>query len=154
MSGITLYTWSTPNGYKITIFLELLGVKYTVKPVDVTANAQKEEWFVKLNPNGRVPTLTDEDTGVTISETGAILQYLADTYDKEHKFSYPQGTTEYLKVLEVLTFQVASVAPTQGQALHFGLFSPEKIPYAIDQYTRRDQAGILYGGRVLEPVFW
>lgn len=134
MSGLTLYTWSTPNGYKISLFLELLGLKYNVKPIDIGKNVQKEDWYLSLNPNGKIPTLVDQDTDVTISETGAILQYLADTYDKEHKFSYAFGTKDYYKQLEILTFQVASVGPMQGQASHFKLFSKEKIPYAEQRY--------------------
>lgn len=133
-SDIVLYTAATPNGYKVTIYLELLGLKYEAKDIDIRANVQKEDWFIKLNPNGRIPTLIDNKTGITISETGAILQYLADTYDKDHKYSFAHGTKEYYLSLEVLTFQTAGVGPMQGQANHFSLFAPEKIPYGIKRY--------------------
>lgn len=142
MSSITLYTWGTPNGYKVSLYLELLGLKYNVEAIDISKNVQKEDWFLKLNPNGRIPTLVDNSTNITISETGAILQYLADTYDKEHKFSYAHGTKEYYKFLEILTFQVAGLGPIQGQANHFALYAPEKIPYGIKRY--QDETARLY----------
>ncbi|RLV92553.1 Glutathione S-transferase 1 [Spathaspora sp. JA1] len=132
--ALKLFTFATPNGFKPSIFLELLGLKYDVQVVDIHKNEQKSDWFLKLNPNGRIPTLVDSNTGITISQTGAILQYLADTYDKEHKWSYPYGTPEYYKQLEYLTFQVAENGPIQGQAGHFVLFAQEKIPYAINRY--------------------
>ncbi|EGW35393.1 glutathione S-transferase [Spathaspora passalidarum NRRL Y-27907] len=132
--ALKLYSFPTPNGVKVSIFLELLGLKYDAQAVDIRTNEQKQDWFVKLNPNGRIPTLVDSSTGVTISQTGAILQYLADTYDKEHKWSYPQGTPEYYKQLEYLIFQVAENGPIQGQANHFVVFAQEKIPYAINRY--------------------
>lgn len=140
--SITLYTAATPNGQKVSLFLELLGLKYNVENIDIMKNVQKEPWFLKLNPNGRIPTLVDNSTDITISETGAILQYLADTYDKEHKFSYPHGSKDYYRVLEVLTFQVAGLGPMQGQANHFTLFAQEKIPYGIKRY--QDETARLY----------
>lgn len=107
MSGLTLYTWGTPNGWKVSVYLEVLGLQYLVVPIDIGAGAQKEPDFLKLNPNGRIPTLVDHDNNVTISQTGAILLYLAETYDKENKFSYKFGSPEYWESLEVLVFQVA-----------------------------------------------
>lgn len=135
MAPITFYTFKTPNGYKISIFLELLGLQYKVKNLDISTNVQKEPWFLELNPNGRIPTIVDHSTGITISETGAILQYLADTYDKDHLYSYEHGTKEYYKYLEILTFAIAGQGPMQGQANHFSLYAPEKIPYGIKRYT-------------------
>ncbi|CUM63691.1 uncharacterized protein PRCAT00001275001 [Priceomyces carsonii] len=113
---------------------ELLGLKYDTQSVNIRDNVQKEPWFLKLNPNGRIPTLVDNSTGVTISETGAILQYLVDTYDKDYKYSYKVGTKEYYKQLEILYFQMAGVGPMQGQANHFKFAAKEKIPYAIERY--------------------
>ncbi|KAK6454900.1 glutathione S-transferase [Scheffersomyces xylosifermentans] len=135
MSDLKLYTAGTPNGYKISIFLELLGLKYDVQRIDIRSNEQKQEWFLELNPNGRIPTLVDNSTGVTISQTGAILQYLADTYDKDHKFSYKFGTKEYYKQLEYLIFSVAEQGPITGQLSHFTKSAPEKIPYALNRYS-------------------
>ncbi|RCK62424.1 Glutathione S-transferase-like protein tpcF [Candida viswanathii] len=134
---ITLYTFSTANGYKISIFLELLQLPYEVVSLDIHKNETKEEWFVKLNPNGRIPTITDpnfKEGPITISQTGAILQYLADQYDTDHKYSYPQGTAEYYKTLEYLIFQVSENGPIQGQLNHFKIYAPEKVPYGITRY--------------------
>ncbi|CAD1811421.1 Glutathione S-transferase, N-terminal domain family protein [Candida parapsilosis] len=143
---IKLYTCGTPNGFKVSIFLEFLGLKYDAIPIDIGKNESKSDWFVKLNPNGRIPTIEDpnfkSDNGgssgsgpLVLSQTGAILQYLADTYDKQHKFSYPYGTAEYYKTLEYLIFQVSENGPIQGQANHFILYAKEKVPYAINRYT-------------------
>ena len=137
LKPITLYSFGTPNGFKISIFLELLQIPYDVINVDILKNELKSDWFVKLNPNGRIPTITDpnfESGPITISQTGAILQYLADQYDKDHKYSYPQGTAEYYKTLEYLIFQVAENGPIQGQLGHFKIFAAEKIEYAINRY--------------------
>lgn len=110
-------------------------MKYDVQKVNIREGEQKQDWFVQLNPNGRIPTLVDNSTGVTISQTGAILQYLADTYDKENKFSYKIGTKEYYKQLEYLVFSVAEQGPITGQLSHFTFAAPEKIPYAINRYS-------------------
>ncbi|EMG48039.1 tpcF Glutathione S-transferase-like protein tpcF [Candida maltosa Xu316] len=134
---ITLYTFGTPNGVKPSIFLELLGIAYKTVVVDISKNDQKSDWYVKLNPNGRIPAITDpnfEGGELTISQTGAILQYLADKYDTAHKFSYPAGTKEYYKTLEYLIFQVAENGPMQGQMGHFKFFAKEKIEYGINRY--------------------
>lgn len=136
---IKLYTFGTPNGHKVSVFLEVLGLKYETHKVDITKNESKLDWFEKLNPNGRIPTIIDPnfkgvEGGLVLSQTGAILQYLADTYDKEHKFSYPAGTAEYYKTLEYLIFQVSENGPIQGQANHFAVFAKEKVPYGINRY--------------------
>lgn len=141
--GLKLYTAATPNGHKISIFLEALGLKYDIQSIDISTGEQKSDWFLKLNPNGRIPTLVDSDRNITLSELGAILQYLADTYDTEHKFSYKVGTDLYYKQLELLYFQMAGVGPMQGQCNHFKLFSKEKVPYGIQRYT--DETKRLYG---------
>ncbi|KAI5952876.1 hypothetical protein KGF54_003743 [Candida jiufengensis] len=135
---IKLYTFGTPNGHKASIFLEVLGLKYDTIKVDLRKNESKSDWFVKLNPNGRIPTIEDpnfKDGPLILSQTGAILQYLSDTYDKEHKYSYPFGTKNYYKTLEYLIFQVSENGPIQGQAEHFINFAKEKVPYGINRYT-------------------
>lgn len=134
MLALKLYTASTPNGFKISILLELLNLKYDVQSIDIGTNVQKEDWYLKLNPNGKIPTLVDNSTGTTISESGAIMQYLVDTYDKENKVSYKYGTKEYYSQLELLYFQMAGLGPMQGQANHFSIFAPEKVPYGINRY--------------------
>lgn len=132
--SIKLYTGGTPNGYKIPIFLELLKLKYEAIPINIGQNTQKEDWYLKMNPNGRIPTLVDETTDTTVSESAAILMYLADKYDTERKFSYAPGTKEYVKMLEVTFFQMAGIGPMQGQANHFIKFAPERIAYGMDRY--------------------
>lgn len=143
MSAITLFTCSTPNGYKVSIFLELLGLKYNVEPINIMSNQQKEPKFLAMNPNGRIPTLVDSSTGITISETAAIIQYLADTYDKDHKYSYKVGTKEYYLQLETSYFQMAGLGPMQGQAHHFLLFAKEDVPYGKERYLNETKR--LYG---------
>lgn len=148
---IKLYTAGTPNGYKISIMLELLKLDYHVRTVDVMKNEQKEDWFLELNPNGRIPTLSDVDASgekLTISESGAILLYLVDKYDKDNKYSYAYGTPQYWKTVELLMFQMAGLGPMQGQAGHFTIFAPEKVPYGIERYTNETKR--LYG--VMEDV--
>lgn len=143
MSPITLYTGSTPNGYKVSVLLELLDLDYTVKPIDISTNVQKEPWFLKMNPNGRIPVLVDESTGITISETAAIMTYLVDKYDTNKQFSFEPGTLDYYKHLEILYFQMAGIGPMQGQAHHFVIYAPEKVPYGIERYTKETKR--LYG---------
>ncbi|KAM0511794.1 hypothetical protein ACHAPE_009470 [Trichoderma viride] len=142
---IHLYTAQSPNGHKISITLEELGLPYDITIVDLGKQAQKEPWFLAINPNGRIPALTDElpdKTPISLFESGSIQQYLIDNYDPEHKLSYPKGSKEYYETNNWLFFQNAGVGPMQGQANHFIRYSlaSEPIPYAIDRYkneTRR-----------------
>lgn len=95
---IHLYTAQSPNGHKISITLEELGLPYDITVVELGKMAHKEPWFLAINPNGRIPALTDElpdKTPVSLFESGSIQQYLIDNYDPEHKLSYPKGTKEY-----------------------------------------------------------
>lgn len=132
---LKLYTCSTPNGYKVSIFLELLKLEYESVYIPIRENVQKQEWYLKMNPNGRIPTLVDDSTDTTLSESAAILMYLADKYDTERKFSYAPGTKEYNKMLEVSFFQMAGIGPMQGQGNWFLNYAPEKIPLGIDRYV-------------------
>lgn len=104
--SIILYSTQTPNGVKVSIALEELGLPYTVKKVDISTGIQKEPWFLAINPNGRIPAITDKSfpdgKEINIFESGAILQYLVETYDKDHKISYPKGTREYWEVQQWL----------------------------------------------------
>lgn len=111
---IHLYTTQTPNGIKISITLEELGLPYTVHKIDISKNTQKEPWFLEINPNGRIPALTDKFTdGETIRlfESGSIQQYLVERYDTEYRISYPRGTREYWEVNNWLFFLNAGVGP-------------------------------------------
>ena len=99
--NIHLYSASTANGIKASILLEELGLPYKVTKIDISKNTQKEPWFLEINPNGRIPALTDTfDDGeqIRIFESGSILQYLVHRYDKDHQLSYPRGSREYWEV--------------------------------------------------------
>ncbi|ETS73710.1 hypothetical protein PFICI_14656 [Pestalotiopsis fici W106-1] len=142
-TNITLYTEGTPNGLKPTILLAELGLEYKLVPINIIAQENKEPWFVKINPNGRIPALTDVDENgkeIRIFESGAILEYLVINYDKDHKVSYPHNSPEYWETVSWLTWQMAGVGPMQGQANHFARSAGEKVPYALNRYvheTRR-----------------
>lgn len=125
---IKLYTWTTPNGYKVPIMLEELGLKYEIVPVNITKGEQKRPAFLTLNANHKIPVLVVGKT--VIFESGAILIYLAD---KSGKLLAKSGAKRY-EALEWLMFQMASVGPMMGQAAHFRRFAPKKIPYAIERY--------------------
>jgi len=136
---IILYTVGTPNGHKASIFLEELkaayGLDYEFKGLSFAKNEQKEDWFLKINPNGRIPAIVDRSRNdFAVFETGSILLYLAQHYDKEHKFSFPTDSNEYADTLSWMFFANAGVGPMQGQANHFFRYAPEKIPYAINRY--------------------
>jgi len=145
-SDITLYTAQTPNGIKISITLEELGIPYKVGKVDLSKNEQKEPWFLEINPNGRIPALTDTFTdgqSIRLFESGSIMQYLVSQYDTDYKISFPPGTREYYEVNNWLFFLNAGVGPMQGQANHFSRYAPEPIQYGIDRYQNETRR--LYG---------
>ncbi|KAH8799079.1 glutathione S-transferase II [Xylogone sp. PMI_703] len=144
-SNITLYTAQTPNGIKISIALEELGLPYKVHKIEFSKNTQKEPWYLDINPNGRIPAITDTFDGqlISIFESGSILQYLADRYDPHYKISYPRGTREYYEMNNWLFFQNAGVGPMQGQANHFNRYAPEPIEYGITRYQNETKR--LYG---------
>src|SRR3954471_9625806 len=128
--AFTLYTAPTPNGWKISIALEEMGLPYEVKVVDFASNEQKSSWYVKLNPNGRIPTLLDD--GFALFESGAILIYLAE---KTGRF-LPHDVQGRSRVIQWLMFQMSAVGPMMGQANVFLRYFPEKIQPAIDRYQR------------------
>jgi glutathione S-transferase len=114
--NIDLYTTTTPNGIKISILLEELKLPYKVHKIDLQKNTQKEPWFLEINPNGRIPALTDtfsDGKSIRLFESGSILLYLVDQYDTEHKFSYPKGSREDYEVNNWLFFQMGGVGPMQ-----------------------------------------
>lgn len=136
-SYLKLYTLETPNGQKATIYLEILGLKYHLRRLDISTNIQKEPWFININPNGRIPTLSDVDSNgeqTILFETAAILLYLGEKYDKDHKYYYPIDHPLYWDQIKWLIFNVASHAPYQGQVHHFLYAAKEKIPYGIQRY--------------------
>jgi len=143
---IHLYTTQTPNGIKISITLEELGLPYKVTKIDITKDTQKEPWFLAINPNGRIPALTDtfsDGKQINLFESGGIQQYLVDEYDKDYKISYPKGTREYYEMVNWLFFLNAGVGPMQGQANHFVRYAPEHIAYGVKRYTNETRR--LYG---------
>lgn len=136
---IKLYTAATPNGFKVTILLELLKLDYYVRQIDIMNGECKQDWYLKFNPNGRIPSLTyvDEKGEVThVNESAAILQFLADKFDKDYKFSFPHGSKEYYEMLEWIYFQMAGLGPMKGQYHWFKYFAPQKDDFAIERYYK------------------
>ncbi len=140
--GIDLYTWNTPNGRKVSIMLEELGLPYTVVPIDITKGEQLQPDFLKISPNNKIPAIVDHDAGIHLIESGAILMYLAN---KTGKLMSPLGE-KYWEQMEWLMFQMGSLGPMLGQTHHFVKFNPGKSPYAEERYSTENAR--LY--RVLE----
>jgi GSH-dependent disulfide-bond oxidoreductase len=140
---IDLYYWPTPNGYKITIMLEECRLAYVVRTVNIARGDQFEPQFLAIAPNNRMPAIVDHDgpggKPISIFESGAILQYLGR---KTGKF-YPSSERARVEVDQWLFWQVAGLGPMAGQAHHFRMYAPEKIPYAIARYT--NECNRLYG---------
>jgi GSH-dependent disulfide-bond oxidoreductase len=130
---IDLYTAATPNGWKISIALEELALDYNVHPLAFSQQEQKAEWYLKINPNGRIPAIVDRaNDGFAVFESGAILIYLAEKTGK----LMPKDAKGRSRVIQWLMFQMSGVGPMMGQANVFLRYAPEKIPYAIDRYQR------------------
>ena len=125
---IELYTAATPNGYKVSIALEELQLKYKVKKIELSKGTQREDWFLRLNPNGRIPVLKHGEE--VIFDSGAILYYLANKYNK----LIPNSEIERIKVIQWLMFQMSGIGPMQGQANVFYRYLDEEIPIAISRY--------------------
>ena len=141
---LDLYYWTTPNGHKITIFLEEAQLPYRIIPVNISKGEQFAPEFLRISPNNRIPAIVDHDpadggAAISVFESGAILLYLAE---KTGKFIAAdlRGRTE---VTEWLFWQMAGLGPMAGQNHHFGHYAPEKIPYAIDRYV--NETNRLYG---------
>jgi len=140
---IDLYYWTTPNGHKLTIFLEEAGLPYTIHPVDIGKGEQFDPAFLQISPNNRIPGIVDRspaDGGAPLPmfESGAILLYLAD---KTGRF-IPAPWRDRLDCIQWLFWQMANLGPMAGQNHHFSHYAPEKLPYAIDRYVR--ETGRLY----------
>jgi GST-like protein len=134
---IKLYTWTTPNGFKTPVMLEECGLDYEIIPIDISKGEQKTPEYLKLNPNGKIPTIVDGE--MTIFESGAILIYLAE---KTGKFLPKEEKGRFL-TLEWLMFQMGGIGPMLGQATHFIKYAPEKVEYGIKRYS--DEAERIYG---------
>ncbi len=128
---IDLYSSPTPNGYKASVMLEEVGLPYELHAIDLMSGAQKEDWFLKINPNGRIPAIVDRDNGdFPVFESGAILIYLAEKSGK----LLPADTKARSEVLQWLMFQMGGVGPMQGQANVFTRYFDEQIPSVIARY--------------------
>ena len=140
---IDVYSWATPNGHKVHILLEELGLPYQVHPVDIGAGDQFKPEFLRISPNNKVPALVDSDgpdgKPIALFESGAILIYLAEKYNR----FVPADPRERYEMLQWLMFQMPGIGPMLGQAHHFRIYAPEPVPYAIDRYTK--EAKRLYG---------
>ncbi|MBN8509594.1 MAG: glutathione S-transferase N-terminal domain-containing protein [Burkholderiales bacterium] len=140
---IELYSWATPNGHKVHIMLEECGLPYRVMPVDIGSGEQFRSEFLAISPNNKIPAIVDPDgpdgAPMALFESGAILLYLAGKTGR----LLPPDTRGRYEVLQWLMFQMGSVGPMLGQAHHFRIYAPQKIPYAIERYT--NEAKRLYG---------
>lgn len=129
---IDLYTFTTPNGRKASIMLEEVSLPYNVLKIDITKNEQFTPQYIAINPNSKIPAIVDQDTRITVFESGAILIYLAEKTGK----LLPTAQKHRFQVLEWLMFQMGSVGPMFGQLNHFKKFAPQKIEYAINRYEK------------------
>ena len=142
-SPIELHYWPTPNGWKITIMLEELGVPYTVNYVNIGRGEQFEPDFLKIAPNNRMPAIVDPEgpdgAPISVFESGAILQYLGRKFGQ----FYPREERARVETEQWLFWQMGGLGPMAGQANHFRNYAPEKIPYGIERYT--NEVNRLYG---------
>jgi GSH-dependent disulfide-bond oxidoreductase len=140
---IDLYFWSTPNGWKISIMLEECGLPYAVHPVNIGKGDQLKPDFLAISPNNKIPAIVDPDgpggAPIAVFESGAILQYLGR---KTGRF-YPADERRRVEVEEWLFWQVGGLGPMAGQTHHFRVYAPEKIPYAVERFTK--EVARLYG---------
>ena len=141
---IDLYYWTTPNGHKITMFLEETGLPYRIVPVNIGTGAQFEPQFLAISPNNRIPAIVDHDPAgggapLSVFESGAILLYLAEKSGR----LLPAALRGRFEALQWLFWQVAGLGPMAGQNHHFARYAPEKIPYAIERYVK--ETNRLYG---------
>ncbi len=135
---IDLYTWTTPNGRKVSIMLEELGVPYTAHSIDISKGEQFGAEFLKIAPNNRIPAIVDHETGISMMETGAILLYLAEKYGR----FLPEGEEKW-PAIEWLMWQMGGVGPMFGQVHHFVKYNRGKSSYAEERYSTEAQR--LYG---------
>jgi GST-like protein len=136
---IDLYTWGTPNGRKISIMLEEVGLPYEVHPIHIGQGDQFKPEFLAISPNNKIPAIVDRDNGQSVFESGAILIYLAEKTGK----LLPAEPKARMDALQWLMFQMGGIGPMFGQTHHFARFAKEKIPYAIDRYVGETKR--LYG---------
>lgn len=141
---IDLYYWTTPNGHKITIFLEEAALPYCIVPVNISVGDQFKPDFLEISPNNRIPAIVDDDPAeqgppIAVFESGAILLYLAEKIGKY----LPNDLRGRLDAVQWLFWQMGGLGPMAGQNHHFSMYAPEKIPYAIERYVK--ETNRLYG---------
>lgn len=140
---IDLYYWGTPNGHKITIALEEMGLPYQILPVNILENDQFQPDFLAISPNNKIPAIVDQDgpdhRSISIFESGAILQYLG----RKTRLFYPTDEIKRIQVEQWLMWQMGGLGPMLGQNHHFSRFAPERIPYATERYVNETKR--LYG---------
>jgi GSH-dependent disulfide-bond oxidoreductase len=136
---IDLHTWSTPNGRKVSIALEEMGLPYKVFPINIGKDEQFAPRFLAISPNNKIPAIVDQDTGLHLFESGAILMYLSE---KTGRF-WPKGFPAKWRVMEWLMWQMGGVGPMLGQVHHFVKYNPGKAPYAEERYLK--EGNRLYG---------
>ncbi|MEH1950382.1 MAG: glutathione binding-like protein [Nostoc sp.] len=129
---IDLYTFTTPNGRKASVMLEEIELPYNVHKIDITQQQQFTPEYIAINPNSKIPAILDQETGIKVFESGAILIYLAEKTGK----LLPTEQKSRFQVLQWLMFQMGGVGPMFGQLNHFKRFAPEKLPYAIERYEK------------------
>jgi len=137
---IDFYFWTTPNGYKVLMSLEEMDIPYRIVPINISKGEQFEAEFLQISPNNKMPAIIDNspaerDMPISLFESGAILQYLAE---KTGHF-LPKDIAGRAEVLQWLFWQMGGLGPMLGQNLHFGQYAPEKIPYAIDRYVNESK---------------
>ena len=133
-ASIDLYTWSTPNGRKVSIMLEEISLPYNVISVDITAGEQRSEKFARISPNQKIPAIVDHSTGISLMELGAILMYLARKVDQ----LFCEEGEQHWQELEWLMFQMGGVGPMLGQTHHFVKFNPGVSEYAEKRYGKEN----------------
>ncbi|WPZ23469.1 glutathione S-transferase N-terminal domain-containing protein (plasmid) [Sulfitobacter faviae] len=136
---IDFYTWTTPNGRKVSILLEELGIDYNVHAINIGKDEQHAPEFLKISPNNKIPAIVDHDTGVSLMESGAIMIYLAE----KHGRFLPEGQAARAEVMQWLMWQMGGFGPMAGQAHHFLHFNPGKAAYAEERF--RAEVKRLYG---------
>jgi GST-like protein len=132
---IDLYTWMTPNGQKVAIMLEEVGLPYCVHPIDITKGHQFDPAFLTISPNNKIPAIVDTENGLHLMESGAILMYLAEKTGK----LWPQDFPVKWRVAEWLMWQMGGAGPFLGQVHHFVKFNPGKSSYAEERYSKEAQ---------------
>ncbi|CAD7698981.1 unnamed protein product [Ostreobium quekettii] len=152
---VTLYTAGTPNGWKAAVLLEELGLPYKVRPISISKGEQKEDWYLKINPNGRIPAIVDHGNGdYAVFESGALMMYLCDHYGDGSLFPKVEDDKARYEVIAWLMFQMSGLGPMQGQANHFVRYAPVQIEYGKERYVNETKRLYSVLDKQLEGKEW